>query len=227
LLPLTNGIDAARAASEIMRTFVNTLIYAGGAGLVAVSLGFLLAVSVGRDNQLRSVALAAALVIFTLPPSLGALGLIHAAANSPPWLDWLTRSRATVCIALGFRFLPVAVLVGLRSWGTVSQTWTHAAAVHGVPFTRFFSQVLLRHCAPAIGASVLLVGLLATAEVGTVLLIHPPGQSSLPLAIFTVMANAPESLVSSLCLGYLLLAFCILALLLICMGTARDDHARL
>jgi hypothetical protein len=43
---------------------------------------------------------------------------------------------------------------------------------------------------------------LATADVGSVLLLHPPGQGSLPLAIFTVMANAPESLVASLCLVY-------------------------
>ena len=42
--------------------------------------------------------------------------------------------------------------------------------------------------------------------VGTVLLLHPPGQSSLPLTIFTVMANAPESLVASLCLAYIMVA---------------------
>ena len=56
----------------------------------------------------------------------------------------------------------------------------------------------------------LLAGLLATADVGTVLLLHPPGESSLPLAIFTVMANAPEALVASLCATYLIAAGCLL-----------------
>ena len=46
--------------------------------------------------------------------------------------------------------------------------------------------------APAVAA------LLATVEVGTVLLLHPPGHGSLPLAVFTVMANAPEALVAML-----------------------------
>jgi hypothetical protein len=48
----------------------------------------------------------------------------------------------------------------------------------------------------------MLAALLATADISTVLLLHPPGKASLPLAIFTVMANAPESLVATLCLIY-------------------------
>ena len=59
--------------------------------------------------------------------------------------------------------------------------------------------------------AVLLVALLATADIGTVLLLHPPGEASLPLAIFTIMANAPESLVASLCLVYILIATGLLA----------------
>jgi ABC-type Fe3+ transport system permease subunit len=55
--------------------------------------------------------------------------------------------------------------------------------------------------------AMLLVALLATADVSTVLLLHPPGARSLPLAIFTVMANAPESLVATLCLVYIVGAF--------------------
>jgi ABC-type Fe3+ transport system permease subunit len=50
--------------------------------------------------------------------------------------------------------------------------------------------------------SVLIVSLLATAEIGTVLLLRPPGEDSFPLAIFTVMANASEVKVSSLCFIY-------------------------
>jgi len=222
LLPLTGGVEVGRAWTELTRTSMNTLTYAVGAGLIATSLGFLMALLVGRDNHLRSVILGAALAMFALPPSLGALGIVYVAANFPAWLDWLTRSRATVCIALGLRFLPLAILVGLRSWGTVSQTWTQATALHGVSLARYLSQVLLRHFAPAIGATVLIVGLLATAEIGTVLLIHPPGQSSLPLAIFTVMANSPESLVSSLCLSYFLLAIAILASLSICTRGSKQ-----
>jgi hypothetical protein len=51
-----------------------------------------------------------------------------------------------------------------------------------------------------------LASLLASADVGSVLLLHPPGEASIPLAIFTVMANAPERTVAALCLVYLVAA---------------------
>jgi ABC-type Fe3+ transport system permease subunit len=62
---------------------------------------------------------------------------------------------------------------------------------------------------------------LAAADVSTMLLLHPPGQATLPLAIFTVMANAPESLVASLCLLYVVLALAIVSLLLALPGSDR------
>ena len=63
---------------------------------------------------------------------------------------------------------------------------------------------------PVIAVAALLVALLATADIGTVLLLAPPGRSSLPLAIFTVMANAPESLVATLCVLYVAVAAALL-----------------
>lgn len=213
LLPLRGGVELPRAWSEVVRTGPNTLLYAVGTGLVAAMLGLLAAISVGRSTRTRGVVLGACLALFALPPSLGALGVVQAATTVPPWLDWLTRSRITVCIEMGLRFFPIAAIIALRSWGSLSSTWTQAAALHGVPTTKYLARIVLPHMLPALAAALLLIGLLATADVSSVLLLHPPGQSSLPLAIFTVMANAPESLVASLCLVYVALAFGIVSLL--------------
>jgi ABC-type Fe3+ transport system permease subunit len=74
---------------------------------------------------------------------------------------------------------------------------------------------------PTLMVAMLLASLLAAADVGTVLLLHPPGEASLPLAIFSVMANAPESLVASLCLAYVLVAGTLLAALLSFAGRSQ------
>jgi len=74
---------------------------------------------------------------------------------------------------------------------------------------------------PTIGIGTLLVALLATADIGTVLLLHPPGQDSFPLAIFTVMANARESFVASLCLVYIIAAGALLMLAWTVAGTRK------
>ncbi len=212
-LPLAGGDTLLRAWEELSRTAGNTLLYAAGAGAVAAVLGLLLAFCAGRNDQLRTVCITMSLVLFSLPPALTALGLVQLAATASAWADPFLRSRLTVCVSLGLRFLPVAAVLGLRAWGSTSATWALAAAVHGVSLTTYLRRVLLPQLLPAGAVALLLVALLATADVGTVLLLHPPGARSLPLAIFTVMANAPESLVAALSLGYVGAAAGLLAVL--------------
>jgi iron(III) transport system permease protein len=188
------------------RTISDTLIYAAGAGTIAAVCGFFLALCAGRSNRLRMLCLGVCLALFSLPPAVTALGFVQMASRIPAWADPFLRSRLTVCVALALRFLPVAAVLGLRTWGSISPSWALAAAVHGVPLWMYLRRVVLPMLLPAGVMATLLVGLLATADVSTVLLLHPPGAPSLPLAIFTVMANAPESLVATQCLVYIVAA---------------------
>jgi iron(III) transport system permease protein len=201
-LPLTDNTTFQRAWGELARTAINTLVYAVGAGTTAAILGLLLAFCVGRNNRLRTICVGMSLALFALPPALITLGLVQLATAAPAWADLLFRSRLTTCVALGLRFFPIAAILGLRAWGSLSASWTFSAGIHGVPLATYLRRVVLPLLLPATAVAVLLVALLATADVSTLLLLHPPGERSLPLAIFTVMANAPESLVASLCLVY-------------------------
>lgn len=97
-----------------------------------------------------------------------------------------------------------------RAVGSLSPSWTDAARVHGVGGGRLLARVTLPILAPAIIVSLLLVMILSAADISTTHSLQPPGKQSLPVAIFTVMANSPEGLVASLCLLDLL---CVVALL--------------
>jgi len=213
LEPMARRVELQRVWNCVARTGVNTLIYAAGAGVVAAALGLGLAFFAGRGPRLRMVCLAASLVLLAQPPALMALGLVHVGTSAPPWADWLLRSRLTVCLALGIRLFPVAAVLALRAWGSMPGSWASAAAVQGVPLGTYMRRVMGPFFVPPALVAVLLVGLLATADVSTVLLLHPPDEASLPLAIFTVMANAPESYVASLCLAYVLAAAILLTTL--------------
>jgi len=203
-LPLVGEAAFLRAWRELSRTAANTLGYAVGAGAIATALGLLLALCAGRSVRIRTACLGIALGLFSLPPVFTALGVVQLATAAPAWADPLLRSRLIVCVVLGLRFFPIAAVLGLRAWGAISVTWVLAASVHGVSLGAYLRHVLFPLLLPAGGVSLLLVALLATADITTVLLLHPPGESSLPLAIFTVMANAPETLVASLCLLYVI-----------------------
>ena len=203
-VPVLQTFPLSRAWAEVSRTAGSTLIYAMTAGTLAAALGYGLALCAGREPRLRAVLLAALLVLFALPPSLGALGLVQTASAAPSWSDPLLRSRLTVGGMLALRFLPVAVLLAMRSVGTVSPSWAQAAAVHGVPLSTYIGRILAPALRPVATLTAVLVALLAAADTGTTLLLQPPGQPSLSVTIFTVMANAPEALVASLCLMYVL-----------------------
>jgi iron(III) transport system permease protein len=204
-LPAVNDPMPARAAAKAWSTVGATFTYTFGAGVVAVSMATCLALTAGRNPRLRLAVLAVLLMLLAMPPALGALGTSYAATAAPAEFDWLLRSRLTVALVLGLRFLPVAAVVMIRAVGTLSPSWTDAAKVHGVAPGRFLLRVILPILMPAMLVGLLLVTVLAAAEITTTHLLQPTnGRPSLPLVIFTVMANSPEGLVASLCLIYLL-----------------------
>ncbi len=201
-LPTIRDPMLGRAARQVAATAGPSLVYTVGAGVVAVLLATILALSAARDLKLRSVALGVLLMLLALPPALGAIGVAHLAAKTPPALDWITRSQLTVALVLGLRLLPVAAVAMMRAVGSLSPSWTDAAVVHGISRPRLLLRVIIPLLTPALLVSAVLVVVLASADVTTTHLLHP-GRQSLALTIFTVMANSPEGLVASLCLLYL------------------------
>lgn len=203
VLPLRETAHLCRAWQRLVDTGLTTLLYGAGAGLLAAALGWVLAFAVGRQRRTASVVLACCVVVFSQPSALVALGLMRTASAAPEAADSLLRSELTVVLGTAARLFPIAAVLCLRAWATMPASWAMVAGVHGVGLPRYGARVLVPHFTPALGLAALLVALLATADVGTVLLLQAPGKQSLPLAIFTVMANSPESLVAALCLVYL------------------------
>jgi ABC-type Fe3+ transport system permease subunit len=194
------------AYGEVVRTIADTLLYALGAAGISVVVALVWTLAVDRQRDLLMLSAGVSLALLALPSATAALGLTRLVALAPSWADSLLRGRFAVCLSLGLRLAPLAVLLVLRGYGALARSWTLAAALHGVPVWRYGARVLLPQLLPALLLAALLVALLASADITTVLLLHPPGQPSLPLAIFTVMANAPEYTVAALCLVYVGLA---------------------
>jgi len=214
ILPLRRWAHMVRACDDLAHTGMNTLLYAAGAGFVAAGLGWVLAFCAGREGRLRRLAIGVCLTLFALPPMLLALGFVRGTAQMPAWTDPVLRGRLGVCLALGMRFFPVAALLALRSWGTMPPALARAAGVHGVPLGRYLWRVVLPLQLCAIATAVLLVGLLASAEIGMLLLLYPPGEESLPLHIFQIIGYpAPSSRLAALCAVELALATGLLALI--------------
>jgi iron(III) transport system permease protein len=194
----------------VARTAGDTLFYAVVAAAFSVMVGFIVGVAARRSGLGQRLAVVASLGLFALPPVLMALFLISLS------------SRWTVGAALALRCLPIAMLFSLRAFGSMPLSWTDAGKVHEVDHATMLRRIYLPWAARWAAPAAALAALVATAEIGVVLLLHPPGHGTLPLAIFTVMANAPEALVAMLCLLYVGVAALLGGVLVILTATGRN-----
>ncbi|MBA3563858.1 MAG: hypothetical protein H0W33_07600 [Gammaproteobacteria bacterium] len=216
--PVLSELWLDSVVTTVARTGGNTLFYSAVAGLVATASAVPLAICATRVASLRASLLAGLLLILVLPPAVGALGTVLMASEAPVWLDPIFRSRFTVAAVLGLRLTAIPTVVLMRAIGSAPASWALAGALHGVPLLTYLRRVLAPFLAGPIFMSIALVALVATADITTVLLLQPPGQDSLSIALFTVMANAPESMVASLCLAYLLLGCLVIGALMFLMS---------
>ena len=203
--PLVRGFSLDYALRELLRTGFNTVFYALSAGLVGTAIATSIILLFGRILRATQI-ISLALFILVVPATFLAVSIIQMGSTLSASWDWLFRSRLIIGLVLGVHFCPIAILLILKRYNAISDSWFDAAKTSGVPRLKFIVRVIVPFLLPAIVLSAFIISLLASAEIGTVLLLRPPGEDSFPLRIFTVMANASESVVSTLCLLYVGLA---------------------
>jgi len=191
---LSAGFGAVLVSGMVVALAVTTVSL-----LLGLPLGVLVAL---YECPGRRLLLALAMLPLLVPSLLWATGWSALGAHlALPTAEIVTGLRGCVLV-FASSTIPLVLLTSYASSITLSASQVDAARLAGGE--RCVLLHTARHAAvPA---------LLATADIGTVLLLHPPGAASLPLAIFTVMANAPESVVASLCLIYVLVSGGLIAL---------------
>jgi iron(III) transport system permease protein len=108
---------------------------------------------------------------------------------------------------------------GTSTIGSVRQipeSFEEAAEVAGGSWPRTFAQILFPNMRPGVVAAWLVSFIFAVGELGTTILVAPPGESTLPVRIYTLIANTPSSEVAALALmevGIILVPLTLLAFL--------------
>jgi len=216
--PLLQEIELVYALKTLQRTAANTLFYSLTAGFLSTLLALILVLYFSHNKRMKVTLITLSLVFIALPSSFVALNVIELGARVSADWDWLLRGRFLVAAVLGIRFFPIATLLIINRYATISPGWFDAAKISGVSRIKFYLQVIIPFLSPALALSILIVTLLATAEIGTILLLRPPGEDSFPLAIFTIMANASEVKVASLCFIYVIISAINLSILWTVLG---------
>lgn len=182
------------------RAIVNSLLLAtvGATAVVGVAvwLGYARARASGRIGQGTDILF---IVLFAVPSTIVGVGLIGL-WNRPGLLGAVYGTDSMLVLGYLARFVPIAALAIAATVRYVPVSHEEAASVSGAGWFRTLWRIVLPQIRLALAASWVIVFVLAFGELGVSILIAPPGESTLPIRIYTIIANAPPSHVAALAL---------------------------
>ncbi|MPY91225.1 MAG: ABC transporter permease subunit [Luteitalea sp.] len=138
-------------------------------------------------------------VLFATPSTVIGVGLIGL-WNQPGMVGAVYGTDAMLVLAYLARFVPVAALVLGASVRHVPASHEEAAAVGGAGWLRAMTFIVLPQIRLGILTAWTIAFILAFGELGASILVAPPGATTLPIRIYTIIANTPPAQVAALAL---------------------------
>ncbi len=224
LLREAMGTDSWSAVlSGSSDAILNSLILAASGATAVVGLALWLGYARARARSvLGPITDILFIVVFALPSTIVGVGLIGL-WNRPGPLGVVYGTDFMFLLAYLARFVPVVALILGASIRSVSVSHEEAAAVSGAGWWRTMARILLPQIRLAVAAAWVIAFVLAFGELGVSILIAPPGEATLPIRIYTLIANTSPSTVAALAL---LQTAIVLAPLFVLGGLLASGEAR-
>ena len=210
-------VSAIRASGSAI---TNSLVLSTVSATLIVALAALMGYGRARARtRLRGLIDLAFIVVFAVPSTVVGVGLIGL-WNRPGLPGDVYKSMAIIVIAYLARFVPVGALILAASVRQLSVSSEEASEVAGASWLRSFVRIVLPQIRTGLAAAWVVAFIFAFGELGATVLVAPPGESTLPVRVYTLIANAPSSQVASLAL---MQASIVLMPLLMFGWFARDE----
>lgn len=208
-----DGPSLATAAASSANAIVNSLLLASVGATVVIAVAVWLGYAHARASRAARLAAQVVLVVsFAVPSTVVGVGLIGLWNRAGP-IGAVYGTHAMLLLAYLARFVPVAALILAAAIQTVPASQEEAAAIGGAGWSRAFRGIVLPQLRGGLAAAWVVTFVLAFGEVGASILVAPPGETTLPIRVYTMIANAPSSHVAGLALLQSLVVFMPLAVL--------------
>ena len=213
--------SAARSSGEAV---TNSLLLAAASATLIVALGLVLGYGRARARtRFRGLYDLAFLIIFAVPSTVVGVGIIGL-WNRPGLPGEIYASPVIVVVAYLARFVPVAALILAAGARQVPAAFEEAAEVSGAGWPRTFARIVLPNMRASVAAAWVVAFIFAFGELGATVLVAPPGESTLPVRVYTLIANSPPSEVAALALTQVVILLAPLAFLgFFTGGNARQE----
>jgi len=186
--------------------------------MVGVVLGYGRGRMRSRAHILADLFLIAAFAVPSTVMGVGMIGLW----NRPAIPIELYASRLAILMAYMARFLPVAVLIIAASVRQTPRALEEAAEISGAPWARTFARIVIPQIRPSIVGVWIAVFIFTFGELGTTLLVTPPGESTLPVRVYTLIANSHEGEIATLALLQVVATVIPICIFVLGFGRVKD-----
>ena len=184
----------SKAADSLGRS----LVFAGVGATLLTVIGFFCGYLIHhRALRLWRAVDTLTLLLFTLPGTVIGVGLI--ALWNRPGTGFLYASAAMVIFAYLAQYTALTSRITLATLANVPQSLEEAAQMTGAPWLARIWHVVVPAALPGVIAAWLIGFIFCLRDLGASMLVYPAGQDTLPVRIFTLMANGAPSLISALC----------------------------
>lgn len=186
----------AAAKDQIVTSILLSVVSATMATGLGLLLGYWRARALSGWRDAFDVALIA---LFAVPSTVVGIGLIGL-WNRPGWLGAMYTSPAMIVIGYLARYVPVAALLLGAYLRQLPASREEAAIVFGAHWWRMLGRIVIPSARLGLVAIWTVCFIFMFGELGTTVLVAPPGTTTLPVRVYTIMANSPDQRTAELCL---------------------------
>ena len=189
-----------KAFELLLPTFSNSLGLAFLAALIIVFIGFTAAYQLVRNTNIKNRGLFdwILLIVFAIPSTIFGISLIK--FYNQPYLDFIYSGYAIIIIGYVGKFSFIATKLIGNAIRQIPNSLDESAQIAGVASFRRVQKILIPLIMPSLFVAFIISFIFSLGELGTTIMLYPPGTEIMPIKVYTIMANAPQSLTSSMVL---------------------------
>jgi len=189
-----------QAFELLIPTFSNSIGLAFAGALIIVFIGLIVAyfsVKQTGTKKIRSFDWIL-LIVFAIPSTIFGISLIK--FYNQPILDFIYSSYAIILIGYIGKFSFISAKLIGNSIKQIPDSLDEVAQIEGIKFFTRTRKILIPLIMPSLFASFVITFIFSLGELGITIMLYPPGTEIMPIKVYTIMANAPQSLTSSMTL---------------------------
>ncbi len=206
LLPLSVLLWEALSGGAIREAIVRaqdslarSLAYAATGATLLTSLGFLLGYLIrNRAMRIWKSIDSLSIFLFALPSTVIGVGMVT--VWNHPATGFIYGTPAILLLGYLAQYSALASRVSVSALAQVPSAMEEAAQVAGAGWFRRMTRIVVPLSWKGILGAWLISFIFCLRDTGISMMVYPPGRDTLPVRIFTLMANGSTGLVASLCL---------------------------